>query len=64
MVKFNKEIAMQNDDEVAGQLSAAEAELMGAFTEDAISEEDARASVDDDSLSPAEALGITPTPTA
>ncbi len=47
---------INDDDEVAGKLSPAEAELAGAFVEDALSEADALASVGDDALTPAEAL--------
>ncbi len=46
----------RDDDEVNGKLSPAEAELAGAFVEDALSEADARDSVDDEALTPAEAL--------
>jgi hypothetical protein len=47
-------------DEVAGALSPAEAELVGAFREDALTEADAQASVGDDYETPAEALGAKP----
>lgn len=40
--------------EVSGSLSPAEAELAGAFTEDALSFEDAAASLGDDALSDSE----------
>lgn len=42
--------------EVAGELSQEEAQVAGAFPEDALTEEDALASVGDDAESPAEAL--------
>lgn len=50
---------MQNKEmhvEFAGELSAAEAALAGAFPEDALSAADALASVNDEALSPAEML--------
>ena len=50
-------------DDVAGELSPAEAQLVGAFPEDALTEEDALASVGDDHASPAESLRTQPAAT-
>lgn len=62
MVKANhKGSEMSNNDvnDTAGVPQDDETEL--AFREDALSEEDALASVDDPALSPAEAMGLTDT---
>ena len=51
---------MNTNVDVAGEVTPAEAQLVGAFPEDALSEEDALASVGDDAESPAEALRTQP----
>ena len=47
-------------DKVAGALSLADAEAVGAFTEDALSEADAMASDGDACDTPAESIGAKP----
>jgi hypothetical protein len=46
--------------EIVGALSATEADRVGAFAEDALSESDARDSMNDPVLMPSEALKIAP----
>lgn len=52
--------AMNTNIDVSSEVTQAEAELLGAFLEDALSEEDALASVGDDAESPADALRTQP----